>query len=188
MRPLRHSLFIALPLATTLLLAACGSTSTTNAGAGGSSSTSTTTSGTTSTTASTDLPLKTGMATTSKGSQTVVMTAQGLTVYYHTPDTASSVFVGASWPPVLNGSGNPTASVSLPGTLGVQNDMNGAQVTYNGHPLYTFAGDSGPGQATGDGLGGVWFVATPDLKAGSSSTTTTPSGPTPTPCYGYYCR
>jgi predicted lipoprotein with Yx(FWY)xxD motif len=183
----RHSLFFALPLAATVLLAACGSTST-NAGTNGSTSTTTSTSSSTSTTtqAAVGLPLKTGTAMTSKGSQTVLTTSQGLTVYYNTQDTATSVFVGPTWPPVLNGSGNPTSSVSLPGTLAVQNDSNGAQVTYNGHPLYTYVRDSAPGQATGDGLGGIWFVVTPNLQA--AATTSTPSGmatPTPTYAAGY---
>ena len=119
------------------------------------------------------------------GMSTLVLTnAQGFTLYYHTPDTATSVFTGASWPPVLSPNGPPTSSGSLPGKLGVLNDANGAQVTYNGHPLYTFAGDSAAGQATGNGLGGVWFVATPNLAPSSHP------GPTPTPgkpCYGYYC-
>jgi len=32
------------------------------------------------------------------------------------------------------------------------------QVTYHGMPLYTYAGDSGPGQANGQGVGGVFFA------------------------------
>ncbi|MGH9149067.1 MAG: hypothetical protein ACRD0F_01860, partial [Acidimicrobiales bacterium] len=37
----------------------------------------------------------------------------------------------------------------------------GAQVSYNGKPLYRYAGDSAPGQVTGDGIGGLWHVAKP---------------------------
>jgi predicted lipoprotein with Yx(FWY)xxD motif len=37
------------------------------------------------------------------------------------------------------------------------------QATYNGHPLYTYIGDSAPGQARGDNLnlsGGLWHQVT----------------------------
>src|SRR5260370_1800316 len=68
------------------------------------------------------------------------------------------------WPPLLfTGSDGPTSSTSLTGNLSVQTDRNGNQVEYNGHPLYTFSGDSAPGQTNGDGLYGVWFVATSNL-------------------------
>jgi predicted lipoprotein with Yx(FWY)xxD motif len=40
----------------------------------------------------------------------------------------------------------------------------GCQAEYNGHPLYTFAGDTRPAEARGDGLRGTWFVVTPDLS------------------------
>jgi hypothetical protein len=39
----------------------------------------------------------------------------------------------------------------------------GDQVRYNDRPLYTFAGDKKPGDTTGQGIGGEWFVATPSL-------------------------
>ncbi len=35
------------------------------------------------------------------------------------------------------------------------------QVAYNGEPLYYFTGDTAPGDANGEGVGGVWFIATP---------------------------
>ena len=57
----------------------------------------------------------------------------------------------------------------------------GSQVAYNGHPLYTYSGDSAPLQANGEGFGNVWFVVPTTLP------TTTPSGSTPTPG-GYYHR
>jgi predicted lipoprotein with Yx(FWY)xxD motif len=60
----------------------------------------------------------------------------------------------------LNGPANPGQAVT--GRVGVIKRSDGSiQGTYNGHPLYTYAGDSKPGQATGNGLnvsGGVGHV------------------------------
>jgi predicted lipoprotein with Yx(FWY)xxD motif len=61
-------------------------------------------------------------------------------------------------------SGTPTSATALPGKLSAQTTGNGNQVAYNGHLLYTFSGDGGPGQTRGEGLFGKWFVATPALK------------------------
>ncbi|MDT4908131.1 MAG: hypothetical protein QOI69_1372 [Pseudonocardiales bacterium] len=57
---------------------------------------------------------------------------------------------------------------------------NGKQVTYNGHFLYTFIEDR-PGKVTGQGVQD-FFVATPNLTAGASPSTSTS---TPTTGYGY---
>jgi Secreted repeat of unknown function len=98
-------------------------------------------------------------------------------------DTPTSVCSGgcaSAWPPVLSTS-MPSVSTKLPGTFSLLNDANGSQVTYNGHPLYTYSGDSAPGQANGQGFGNIWFVVPTTLPA-----KTTPSGSTPTP--GGYSR
>lgn len=106
-----------------------------------------------------------------KGTQkTVLVDSQDSTLYYFTPDTrAASQCTGGcagTWPAYLySGSGSPTGSTDIVGKLTVQATANGKQVEYNGHLLYTFSGDSGPGQANGEGIGGKWFVATPDLAA-----------------------
>jgi len=88
--------------------------------------------------------------------ETILTTAQGLTLYYRTSDTATSVTcTGAcagAWPPLLLASGTPTSSPSLPGTLTVLANANGRQVLYNGHPLYRFVNDSAPGQVKGQGI------------------------------------
>ena len=40
---------------------------------------------------------------------------------------------------------------------------------YNGHPLYTYSKDGDSGDAYGQGIGGKWFAATPDLAAAAAS-------------------
>ena len=65
------------------------------------------------------------------------------------------------WPPVT---GTPSAGPGLPGTLGTIKRSDGTtQATYNGHPLYTYVGDTAPGQAFGNNLnlnGGLWHEVT----------------------------
>ena len=111
--------------------------------------------------------IKTATITVGGKSETVLTNAQGLTLYYRTSDTPSSVCSGgcaSAWPPVIDSS-TPSAPSSLPGKLSLLNDANGSQVTYNGHPLYTYSGDSSPGQSNGQGFGGIWFVVTTSLAA-----------------------
>jgi predicted lipoprotein with Yx(FWY)xxD motif len=112
--------------------------------------------------------IKTATATVKGASTTILTNAQGLTLYYRTsdkpPSTVCSGGCAGAWPPLLfTGSGAPTSSTQLPGKLTVVVDANGNQVEYNGHPLYNFASDTGPGQTNGEGIGGIWFVCTPDL-------------------------
>jgi len=61
------------------------------------------------------------------------------------------------------------------------------QVTYDGHPLYYFSGDSGPGTAAGqgsDGFGAKWWLVSPsgsDITAAVSSFAAGGSGASPAP-------
>jgi predicted lipoprotein with Yx(FWY)xxD motif len=69
------------------------------------------------------------------------------------------------WPP-LRVSGKPTAgsAVSAAKLATIRRSDGTRQVTYNGHPLYTFAQDTRPGQTNGQGLtafGARWFVLSP---------------------------
>jgi predicted lipoprotein with Yx(FWY)xxD motif len=95
-------------------------------------------------------------------SETILVNAHGLPLYFYRPDTAAKSFVTGSlarlWPPLTSAA--PTVA-GANGKLSVLNDVNGHQVTYNGHPLYTFAGDHA-GQVTGQGVQN-FFVATPSL-------------------------
>ncbi|TMC88875.1 MAG: hypothetical protein E6J10_02220 [Chloroflexi bacterium] len=45
------------------------------------------------------------------------------------------------------------------------------QVEYNGHPLYTYSGDTAPGRTNGEGLLGKWFVSTPSLSVQGGGST-----------------
>ena len=93
---------------------------------------------------------------------TVLTNASGLTLYWFAPDTpANSKCTGsctAYWPPVT---GKPRAGPGVTGELGtITRPGGGLQATYDGHPLYTYVGDNGPGQAQGDHLnlnGGLWY-------------------------------
>lgn len=66
-----------------------------------------------------------------------------------------------TWPPLL---GDPVAADGVDqDLLGNAERGNGAiQVTYNGHPLYTYAGDEEPGDTNGHGFNDVWFLVTPE--------------------------
>jgi predicted lipoprotein with Yx(FWY)xxD motif len=102
--------------------------------------------------------LKTGKV----GTVTVLTNANGLTVYTFAADTTpgkSSCYgsCAAYWPPVT---GSPSAAAGIPGTFATITRTDGTkQVTWNGHPLYTYVGDHGPGSASGNNLninGGLW--------------------------------
>jgi predicted lipoprotein with Yx(FWY)xxD motif len=96
------------------------------------------------------------------GGVTVLTNARGLTLYWFAPDTPrSSACTGscaAYWPPVT---GDPMAGPGVTGRLGTIKRSGGTeQATYDGHPLYTYAGDSARGQANGNKLdlnGGYWY-------------------------------
>lgn len=170
------------------VLAACGSSASSNGssygstGSSGATSTPTSSSSSggrygypttpaaspTTSTGSSGALIHTATATIKGQSETILTNTQGMTLYYRTSDTATSVCSGgcaSAWPPLLaNGSSAPTSSASLPGKLSVVTDANGSQVTYNGHPLYTFSGDSAPDQTNGEGVAGIWFVVPTTLK------------------------
>jgi predicted lipoprotein with Yx(FWY)xxD motif len=102
-----------------------------------------------------------GLKTTTIGGVRVLTNAKGLTLYSFAPDTATkSACYGscaAYWPPVT---GTVHAVPGVPGTFTTIRRTDGTtQITYNGHPLYTYVGDSAPGQAHGNNLnlnGGLW--------------------------------
>jgi predicted lipoprotein with Yx(FWY)xxD motif len=116
-----------------------------------------------------------GLKTATINGVSVVTNAQGFTLYSFAPDTATaSKCTGACaqiWPPVT---GPAAAGQGVTGTLGTITRSDGAkQITYNGHPLYTYTADTAPGQAKGNGLnvdGGVWHEVTASGQAAPAGT------------------
>jgi predicted lipoprotein with Yx(FWY)xxD motif len=141
------------------------------AGCGGSSTSSSSSASTPSSTS--------GTPSTSAGVSTatlpklgpVLVDAQGRTLYVFMPDRHARVTCTGScaqvWPPLKLASGQAVKASGAvrPSLLGSASDPEGASVaTYAGWPLYTYAGDSGPGTASGQGLninGGLWYVIAP---------------------------
>lgn len=152
-------------VATALAVTACGASSSSGSpGAGGAygvpTGSSTTPGAAAAQTAGQTAALK--VARTSAG--TVLASSHGRTLYYYTedkPGSGKSVCTGScasAWPPLAAPVRAP-AGVRLPGPLGMITRPGGLkQVTINGYPVYTYAGDKAPGQATGNDVGGVWHV------------------------------
>jgi len=115
------------------------------------------------------------LKTATIGGATVLTNAKGFTLYSFAPDTPTKSNCNGTcaqnWPPVK---GSATAS-GVTGTFSTIKRSDGSvQATFDGHPLYTFVGDTAPGQAKGNGLnvaGGVWHEVTTSgtAPAGSSS-------------------
>jgi predicted lipoprotein with Yx(FWY)xxD motif len=108
----------------------------------------------------------------------------GRTLYYFTSDSSgSSTCTGQCavvWPPLVVPAGSkPARSSGVGGAVATLMRPDGStQVTYNGHPLYYFQGDTAPGQDKGQGVDGTWFVLSTSstTPAVSPTTTTSPGG------------
>jgi predicted lipoprotein with Yx(FWY)xxD motif len=94
--------------------------------------------------------------------ETILVNSKGLPLYTYRPDTATRSLVTGGlaqlWPPLTSPA---VAGAGVTGKVAVLKDVNGQQVTYNGHPLYTFVDDHAD-QATGQGVQN-FFVATPGI-------------------------
>jgi predicted lipoprotein with Yx(FWY)xxD motif len=103
--------------------------------------------------------------------------SQGMTLYLFANDEpgASNCNGGcaAAWPPLLIEEGDtPTAAEGVSGKLDSITRADGTlQVTYNDLPLYLWANDAEPGDATGHGVNDVWFVAEPGTKQSATEDT-----------------
>ncbi len=94
------------------------------------------------------------------GGDTLMVDANGLTVYAFSPDTTTTSACNAgcdsNWPPVTVAGTAPTTVSGLPITTLTRGD-GATQLVVNGHPVYTFSGDSKPGDTNGEGVGGKWY-------------------------------
>ena len=105
----------------------------------------------------------------------------GLTLYTFKKDKpGESVCVDAcakKWPPLTVPEGmQPAAAPGIPGKLGqFERKDDTYQATYDGMPLYRYAGDSKPGDMNGQGLGGMWF-AVPTTTSHVATTGTSTKG------------
>ncbi|RNE59377.1 COG4315 family predicted lipoprotein [Cryobacterium tepidiphilum] len=119
------------------------------------------------------------LATASTPLGTVVVDAAGMTVYVFDKDTAgsgTSACTGAclaNWPPVTTTASTPTAD-GVTGALGTIQTPNGKmQVTLQGLPLYTYAGDKAAGDVTGQGVKNIWWAVAPSGEKVTQASTGT---------------
>jgi predicted lipoprotein with Yx(FWY)xxD motif len=111
----------------------------------------------------------------------VLTNAKGFTLYWFAIDTPTKSNCNGSctsyWPPVA---GPATAGPGVTGKLGTIKRSDGStQATYDGHPLYTYVGDTAPGEAKGNGLnlsGGVWHEVTASGAAAPAPSSSSSSG------------
>jgi predicted lipoprotein with Yx(FWY)xxD motif len=101
--------------------------------------------------------------------ETILTDKNGKALYYSKQDTLDKVSCTGNctyaWTPLLfKGKGPVIAATELPGKLTTHKTVNGNQVAYNGHYLYTFSGDSTPQDIEGQGRDDNWYLATPDLR------------------------
>jgi predicted lipoprotein with Yx(FWY)xxD motif len=152
----RKLLFVAAFAAITLALAACSNSSPSTPPAGGGASTSSSSSGG-----------GTGNATVGTTDNpdfgTILTDGAGNTLYLFEQDqgtkTACTTGCSSTWP-ALTADGQPSAGNGVDASLlGTAKQADGTtQVTYSGHLVYRYSGDSAPGDTNGEGIGGVWFV------------------------------
>ncbi len=99
----------------------------------------------------------------------ILVDSKGMTLYAFTKDAPDkSTCSGGclkAWPPLVSADA-PKAGAGVDASLlGTTTMADGSKiVTYNHMPLYFWASDTKAGDATGQGVGGVWFVISPDGK------------------------
>jgi predicted lipoprotein with Yx(FWY)xxD motif len=149
----RRWMLLALPAAAAALVVGCGSSGTPSGHSSGGHA----------------APAAGSVKTATIGGATVLTNSKGFTLYSFALDTPATSHCNGTcaqnWPPV-------TGSVSAPGVTGtfgtIRRSDGSVQATFDGHPLYTFAADTAPGQAKGNGLtafGGLWHEDTASASA-----------------------
>ena len=171
-------------LAATVLLAACG-------GSSKSSSSTTSAASTAATQAASSQRAAGAVVKTASSSSlggTILVDAQGMTLY-HLSGEQNGKFICTSsgcvqvWHPLTVQAGS-TPSGTVGSLATVKRPDGTVQVTYQGLPLYTFAQDTAPGQANGQGIKdvGTWSAVT--ASSGNATTTSTTSAPATSPGSG----
>jgi predicted lipoprotein with Yx(FWY)xxD motif len=189
MATINHRMLPPVVLGLALVAAACGGstkTSTPPGSSGGNGGSSATTEATAS--------AATVRVTHVAGVGNVLVSPSGRTLYLLTSDHQSKPTCLASggctkyWPPLLTGGAplhaGPGVNGPMLGEVSVAGE--GEQVTYDHWPLYTYSGDSGPGQANGEGIhsfGGIWYAVSSSGKAAMGGS---PASPTTSRVYGGY--
>jgi predicted lipoprotein with Yx(FWY)xxD motif len=156
-------------------IAACGGSSSSSTSNGGASAASPASARTSSGTVD--------VRTTTLGS--ILVDSHGRTLYlWHADAGRKSACTGAcatAWPP-LEATGKPTAGSGVQSSLldTTKRADGSEQVIYNGHPLYTFQGDTTAGQTKGqgsNGFGALWFALSPTGTQITSSASSSASNP-----------
>ena len=106
----------------------------------------------------------------------------GRTLYYFTTDTSGATSCTGQcavvWPPLVVPSGTtPTLPSGVSGNVSTASRPDGTtQVTYQGHRLYYFEGDTAAGTDKGQGVDGTWFVLSTSASTPKGTPTSTTSG------------
>jgi len=96
----------------------------------------------------------------------ILVDERGMTLYRLTTDqpNVSTCYdsCARAWPPVLVDAIPLAQDATLSAGLGTAPRTDGTQqLTFQGAPLYSYIGDSQPGDITGQASDGVWFVVNP---------------------------
>lgn len=99
----------------------------------------------------------------------ILTDSKGMTLYVFTADKdgKSTCYdqCAKAWPPFLVTSQQPHFNTNIEGKFGLMaRKDNKQQVTYNNMPLYYYQKDKKPGDVTGQGVDGAWFVVQPKSK------------------------
>jgi predicted lipoprotein with Yx(FWY)xxD motif len=120
-----------------------------------------------------------GLKTAKVGGVTVLTNTKGFTLYSFAPDTSTTSKCNGTcaqnWPPV-----KPATASGVNGAFATIKRSDGStQLTFHGHPLYTFVADKSPGQANGNGVnafGGLWHEVPASGSAAPAGSSSSGSG------------
>jgi predicted lipoprotein with Yx(FWY)xxD motif len=155
----RSAIAIGVSLIAATALVACGSND-----SSASSST------ITSTTAASGSGSSGDVAVADSGLGQILVDSNGMTIYLFDKDTSADASTcsgdcAQAWPPVtVKGTPKAGTGVDASKLTTLKRDDGTAQIAYNGHPLYLYAGDSAPGDTNGndvDQFGAQWYAMTP---------------------------